>query len=303
MASSIRNVKNQWQTLIQKDLSIIWSIHTTISKFPVKSYIDRVVSSNPFSDISILTWFCFAAALSEFGFALLWICTVNLLVAQIFRWILGCRRPFEYDGRMRRIVKTDKYVWSYGFPSLETHMAVVVYGGITYFSGIWSLLLLFTPLILFIGFTRVYACARFCWQVVVSLLTGVLGLCAGISGLKYFRAWGLPYRYNIYWLVFAVTAALVVIGLWVENNECSWFGVPKEEYHRVLTDILQQAPIPPPENQQRGADARRRRKQAKKDSFYHLQKAITQRALETRQIRRNLELEDIMTTPLYDKRS
>ncbi|CAM9091260.1 unnamed protein product, partial [Heterosigma akashiwo] len=164
----------------------------------------------------------------------------------VLRWTLGCRRPFEFDGRLRKAVKTDKYIWSYGFPSLETHMAVVVYGGIAFYSGKWQLLWLFTPIIAFVGFTRVYACARFIHQVALSGGTGALGLALAFWAVRSLRAWGVRYRCHYYWAFLALTVVLVVVGLWAESNECSWLGVPREEYRRVLRGILETSPLGPP---------------------------------------------------------
>ena len=51
-----------------------------------------------------------------------------MLVAVTLRFMVGARRPFEYDQRMKPM--SDRYMSSYGFPSIETYMSVIIYGQI-----------------------------------------------------------------------------------------------------------------------------------------------------------------------------
>jgi len=61
---------------------------------------------------------------------------------------------------------------NYGFPSVEIHMAVVVNGFVAArFAEWWASVPLFC-ITIFMGFTRVYSCARFVHQVVLSFVTG-----------------------------------------------------------------------------------------------------------------------------------
>ncbi|CAM9091296.1 unnamed protein product, partial [Heterosigma akashiwo] len=85
------SLREQWNMLIEKDLDLIWKIRIYVNESWFQPYIDKVVSSNPFADISMLTWFSFIIAVTEFGFPFLWICTGNLFFAQVLRWTLGCR--------------------------------------------------------------------------------------------------------------------------------------------------------------------------------------------------------------------
>lgn len=60
------------------------------------------------------------------GFRFFWACWANLVGAGLIRFLLCAPRPFAYDHRL--VPLTDREASSHGFPSLETHMAVVVAG-------------------------------------------------------------------------------------------------------------------------------------------------------------------------------
>ena len=57
---------------------------------------------------------------------LLWSCSVNLLLCTVLRFLIGARRPFEADTRLRATANRGRD--SHGFPSTETHISVVLNG-------------------------------------------------------------------------------------------------------------------------------------------------------------------------------
>jgi hypothetical protein len=74
----------------------------------------------------------------------------------------------------------------FSFPSLESHMAVVILGHLCISFNFY----IFTPLALvlipLIGLTRLYSRARFPHQVVLSWLTGSIGLYLGLHCCDFF---------------------------------------------------------------------------------------------------------------------
>lgn len=87
---------------------------------------------------------------------------------------MQAKRPVEYDRRLKPM--TDLMAESYGFPSLESHMSVVIMGH--YFMSYNTLLLLPVAFIIMlaVGFSRLYSRARFPHQIVGSWITGFCGL-------------------------------------------------------------------------------------------------------------------------------
>ncbi|CAM9307700.1 unnamed protein product, partial [Scytosiphon promiscuus] len=161
-----------------------------------------------------------------------------LVGATFLRLLLSAPRPFMYDQRLRPL--TDRYETSHGLPSLETHMATVVAGwwaesggsdsnaGVGGDDGVRPIVrVLAVGYICFVGFTRVYACSRFVHQVALSVLTGTIGL-----------AWGWKLSTHLDGLGLMVRHHLGLIAHHVENNDSQLMGVKKQEYLRVLSNII-----------------------------------------------------------------
>ena len=86
------------------------------------------------------------------GFTLFWSALLNLGLAWTVRYSIGAPRPFLYDARLKPL--SDRYAASYGFPSLETHMASVVYGWLAWHSGNPLGYAAAAAAVAFVGFTR-----------------------------------------------------------------------------------------------------------------------------------------------------
>ena len=88
----------------------------------------------------------------------------------------------------------------------------------------------------FFGYSRVWAIARFHHTVVM----GVLG--AGFGNLCYYLFYTYFKTYSRKITIFMVTGASLVLFLWwmlnIESNNANGFGIPKQEYMRVLGDIM-----------------------------------------------------------------
>ncbi len=75
------------------------------------------------------------------------------------RKILEAKRPLEYDRKL--IPRTDTNPESFGFPSLESYMSVVIFMCLSEkFPYIWFYFIA-VCVIFIIGFSRVYTNARF----------------------------------------------------------------------------------------------------------------------------------------------
>ncbi len=65
---------------------------------------------------------------------------------------------------------------NHSFPSLESHMSIVVFGHLVLYFKSWILFIVFLPIVGLIGFSRLYARSRFGHQIIGSWISGVLGL-------------------------------------------------------------------------------------------------------------------------------
>eukprot|EP00903_Cladosiphon_okamuranus_P020898 g19191.t1 len=220
-----------------------------------------------------------------------------------------------YDQRLRPL--TDRYETSHGLPSLETHMATVVAGWWAESGGGKGSIdsggdggvqpivrLLAVGYICFVGFTRVYACSRFVHQVVLSMVTGAVGLAWGWRLSTHLDGLGLMMRHHVRGTAVVVIIALGMLAYQVENNESQMMGIKKQEYLRVLSNIVkesQQAQSAsvggtdgngdedgewiirdgaPWDGRTASAIHGRSRLEDRRDSFHFLQKALERRAQE-----------------------
>ena len=100
----------------------------------------KIISKNPLQDVVLVVWFFSAIGMLEMGFIHFWVASTNLLFALIARNVIQAKRPLEVDKKFQP--RTDPNAESYGFPSVESHMAVVVMFHLAWYFG--SILFLFS---------------------------------------------------------------------------------------------------------------------------------------------------------------
>ncbi|CAM9245506.1 unnamed protein product [Chrysoparadoxa australica] len=92
-----------------------------------------------------------------------------------------------------------------------------------------------------IGFTRIYACSRFIHQVLLSYVTGAIGLRWSLHFMaNVLPTFKLEARHHDYGIAVVVILLLGLMALWAESNDTSFLGIKKQEFARVLTDILRE---------------------------------------------------------------
>ena len=208
---------------------------------PLPSQVDELISPNAYNDINIVTWLIFFVvmglnAYTNRWYAFLWCSSLNLLASALLRVLFQARRPFEIDRRLRPL--TNKTRQSYGFPSIESHMAVVVNGYVAARFAEWWVSIPLFFLTLFVGFTRVYSCARFVHQVLLSYGTGVIGLIIFFKVENRLEKVTVNWQLHYVYLAICTFFLLAFLSLAVEDNSSNIAGIPREEYIRVVGGIL-----------------------------------------------------------------
>lgn len=87
---------------------------------------DSVVSVHPWNDICSVIWLISAIGVFEIGHRHFWVVAINLGVATFMQKMIQAKRPVEYNRKLQP--KTDRGAMSFAFPSIESHMAVVIMG-------------------------------------------------------------------------------------------------------------------------------------------------------------------------------
>jgi hypothetical protein len=227
---------------------------------------DGITSRHKLQDVSISTWFIFLAMVHSRGFPYLWICAANLLCAGILQRVLSAKTPRDSDRSVGRSIDPD----TRGFPSLESHMAVVVIVPAIELLASHRLVQIALSLWIFlVGFSRIYVRSRFPSQVLCSWVTGLAGLAVGTQGHLHLQQRTLPP--GLHHVVLVVTGMLIVlvIGYAVENNTSRLAGVPRGEFKRVFRDMFSHHRVQTDEGEAL----------LKRDSFGALQESLAKRRL------------------------
>ena len=95
---------------------------------------------------------------------------------------------------------------------------------------------------MFIGFTRVYSCARFIHQVLLSYVTGIIGLALSLNLEEKVAFIKLTWQAHWIYLFFCIFVVVGVISLAVEDNSTHFGSIPKSEYVRVVGGIFNTDP-------------------------------------------------------------
>eukprot|EP01036_Dinobryon_divergens_P034200 gene34200-44183_t len=206
--------------MINNDLELMWSIqnfcHHSYYASRIEKFMDSIVSKYPWRDIVLVLWVAFLACLMELGSRHFWVAAMNYAFAATLRRLVEAKRPVEFDVRLQPL--TDSGAESYGFPSLESYMCVVVLGHMCLSMGSLWLVLGSVALTLLIGFSRVYSQARFPHQILGSWILGGVGLLVSL----------MNHEDHGFCVGFMVACLAIPFGLSMENNDSRLLCIPKE---------------------------------------------------------------------------
>jgi len=233
-----------YHALVTRDVENLWAIQDFIYHWPTLDLnLARITSRWPWRDVCCVVWLLFVLGVYDIGCRHFWVGLSNLFFCFVSRKLIKAKRPVEYDARLQAM--TDLLEDSYGLPSLESYMSVVIVGHYALYSQMWStwtralvLYPLGTLTCFLVGFTRVYSRARFPHQIIASWALGVLGLTVGID----FCNWCGFHRMNGHehnvWAAVAFGCVAVNWALAFEANESRLVYIPKKEFIKVMAGIL-----------------------------------------------------------------
>lgn len=173
-----------FEEMVEKDVELMFLVQSYCRQHPrLDRFLHFVTSKHPWRDISSVIWIVHLLGVLEIGRPHFWIVLINLVSVTVARRLIEAKRPFEVDRRLQPL--TDTSAESYPFPSTESYMSIIIFGHLLVASKVYLLVILFLPLTLLIGFSRVYSRSRFPHQILGSWALAVLGLL--FSPLLYHR--------------------------------------------------------------------------------------------------------------------
>ena len=251
--STLRSYQRSYFRL---ELSMLWWFRRSELGRAIALPMRHVISMNPARDVSMLTWMGFVCGIFYHGYHFTVNCAMNVGFVLLARALVSARRPIEYDVHLKQLA--DRTRGNYGLPSLETHMAVVVFGQLaakgvedvqgTQFEFLEGVIAGGSAaLVGVIALSRLVAGSRFVYQVVASLGTGLLGI---TYATKYVTSKIQPWRNEWHDLaknrehfvflvvIMALGAAYIAAG--AEDNSSWFFSIPNEEFVRVMRSVYTQ---------------------------------------------------------------
>ena len=303
MAHHDTEMSPSFRIMIDTDLELLWRIQDFCYSRPsLDMWLAGIVSKYPWKDVCCIVWIFFAIGCFELKTKHFFVVMMNLVACFSLRRLVAAKRPVEYDARLKPL--TDLSAESYGFPSMESYMSVVVmiHLYISFKSKLFLPVALFV--IFMVGFSRVYSRARFPHQVAGSWLLGLLGLYASMHCCNHMEFHNMSHF--VHGKCVAVVVILIVINFAsaMESNDSRIAYIPKEEFVRVLRNIIYSSEKSVSDGSAsvgRGEDTPRQRArirlaeisndglrrggQVKRDSFFFLQQTLERRQVEVRAAR------------------
>lgn len=237
MSSSSSSSSESFDNMIQNDLQLLWSIQDyCYNEEWINKHMLSIVSIHPWKDVCSIIWVFFMIGVVEIKTKHFFVVSMNLFVCYIARKLIRAKRPVEYDTRLKPL--TDWGEDSYGFPSVESYMSVVIMLHITYS---WSSIL-FLPIAIFVifivGFSRIYARSRFPHQIVGSWIAGLIGLIVSIPCCENMNFHNMSSHHHGVCVGVVVVFVVINFTLAMESNESRLLYMPKSEFIRVLRTII-----------------------------------------------------------------
>lgn len=182
----MERIQEEFDLLIEYDIGALWRIHDYFHSHPrLLTYMSSIVSKHPWNDVCAIIWIIAVLGIVEIGNHYFWVVCINLFAAFILRKVIQAKRPVEYDIRLQPI--SDVGAYSYGFPSLESYMSIIIMGRFFYYFDL-VFFILWIPLSIavvgVVGVSRLYAKSRFPHQIWGSWLLGLVGLPLSIAFLE-----------------------------------------------------------------------------------------------------------------------
>lgn len=295
-----------WGDLVSLELKWIWWLRRSLDSQGAGLFLRQFISNNPYRDISLITWALTIIGWWEHGVQMFWVTTINAFASVFLRAVLQSPRPFEFDRRLRPLA--DRQITGYGFPSVESYMAVVTYGYLALKQSHPAWQSASVAMCLFIGITRIYAGSRFIHQILFSWILGGLALWLYMTFFApYVPDWGGSLgEKNVRIALMApwVLVFFAYICLAAEENSSGFLSIPKTEFIQVISGIMdigaasaQQTESGSSNAQTQGGDGaslptlglsarerRRRRLSERQDSFYFLQHSMRAKDMERRDL-------------------
>lgn len=221
---------------LQSELDLLYSLQKARRRLPlmVRWTADRLICAHPLYDFSLVVWTCTLVALYFMTWGMMWALVGHVLLSFLLAMFVGGPVPAALDSRIKARGRASPS----GFPCIELHLATVclVICGQVFPHPAAILLGVLTWLLLLS--LRLYGVTHFPHQLVLSTALGLLSVPAFEAVAGYMLPRGLPKQLHVIGMCLVGAMMLCYVAYKAENNDSPVFRVPREEFTRVLGDIM-----------------------------------------------------------------
>lgn len=221
---------------LQSELDFLYSLQKARRRLPlvVRWTADRLICAHPLYDFSLVVWTCTLVALYYMTWGMMWTLVANVLLSFLLAMFVGGPIPAGLDNR----IKSRGRASPSGFPCIELQLATVCLVVCGRLFPHPAALLLGTLTWLLLLSLRLYGVTHFPHQLVLSTALGLLSIPAFEAAAGYMLPRGMPKQLHVIGMCLVGALMLCYVAYKAENNDAPVFRVPREEFTRVLGDIM-----------------------------------------------------------------
>lgn len=229
--------KHPWlRRYMLAELGFLFAVQRFRRRVPLslRWVLERLISSHPMYDLSFAVWLATFVAMYYVGYKLMWIMSANIFVSFGLAWFVGGRAPSQIDGRLRPRGRVSVNGW----PCIELQLASVLMAVMAIEYPNPAVITLASLTLLLLISLRIYGLTHFPHQLLTSL--GIGGLSVPLMlrwGTRTFPR-GLHSQTHLLGAIAVGAIFIGYIAYKAETNDAPVFRIPKEEYMRVLGDIM-----------------------------------------------------------------
>ena len=210
--------------LLRWELDALFKVQRWRQRLRVHSALDRLVSSHPLHDFSVVVWIVLGVGLPFVGYPLLWRFVIAFFVCMVGAAVVRARTPGELDPRIAPLGQVSPN----GSPVVEVVLAVVVFGSVAAGADVGVAATLAVVFCVLVGL-KVYSTTYFLHQLAASAALGGALLWIAFSVERNYFARRMS---NGLKLGFGFLGALMFLGFIaykIENNDAPVGRVSKRE--------------------------------------------------------------------------
>ena len=214
-----------WARLRAAQLDFLFHVQGGRDGWAGSGVLYRLCSPHPLYDVSLLPYAIWIGAMPFYGFRIIWVGTVNLVLGMFMNWGIRARCPRHVDARLRMLAQVSPH----GFPCMEVHMATALCADVAWFAGMpwcWAVMVAVVALVVV---TRVFSVSYFPDQIAGSVISGACGVVGAHMAGERFIPLGLTHQMHLILIFVVIFIVMAYVSYLAEQNASPFMRVPRAD--------------------------------------------------------------------------